>query len=93
MKNQTKHCLVYLLLISVVVLPFASTPIVASQTTKTSVKTQKVATLPRSTPEQQGISSAEILAFIEAADKDVDTMKSFMLIRHRHVLAEGWCAP
>ena len=93
MKNHVKHGLAYLLLVSVVVLPFASTPIVARQTTKTSVKTQKFATLPRSSPEQQGISSADILAFIEAADKDVDTMNSFMLIRRGHVVAEGWWAP
>jgi len=49
--------------------------------------------LPRSSPEQQGISSADLLAFIEAADKDIDTMNSFMLIRHGHVVAEGWWAP
>ena len=54
---------------------------------------QKSASLPRSTPEQQGISSADLLAFIEAADKDVDTMNSFVLVRHGHVVAEGWWAP
>jgi CubicO group peptidase (beta-lactamase class C family) len=54
---------------------------------------QKSASLPRSSPEQQGIASADLLAFIEAADKDVDTMNSFMLVRHGHVVAEGWWAP
>ena len=54
---------------------------------------QKPATLPRSSPEQQGIASADLLAFIEAADKDVDAMNSFMLVRHGHVVAEGWWAP
>ncbi len=54
---------------------------------------QKSASLPRSSPEQQGIASADLLAFIEAADKDVDTMNSFMLLRHGHVVAEGWWAP
>src|ERR1041385_7772835 len=49
--------------------------------------------LPRSSPEQQGISAADLLAFIEAADKDIDTMNSFMLVRHGHVVAEGWWAP
>ena len=49
--------------------------------------------LPRSSPEQQGIASADLLAFIEAADKDIDTMNSFMLVRHGHVVAEGWWAP
>lgn len=54
---------------------------------------QKLASLPRSSPEQQGISSADLLAFIEAADKDIDTMNSFMLVRHGYVVAEGWWAP
>ena len=49
--------------------------------------------LPRSSPEQQGIASADLLAFVEAADKDIDTMNSFMLVRHGHVVAEGWWAP
>lgn len=48
--------------------------------------------LPRSPGEQQGISSRAILAFIEAADK-IDALHSFMLVRHGHVVAEGWWAP
>ena len=35
--------------------------------------------LPRSTPEAQGISSAGIQKFIEAADQQVNSMHSFML--------------
>ncbi len=49
--------------------------------------------LPRSTPEAQGVSSAAIRAFVEAANKQVDTMHSFMLVRHGHVVAEGWWKP
>jgi CubicO group peptidase (beta-lactamase class C family) len=49
--------------------------------------------LPRSSPEAQGVSSSGILSFIEAADKTVDSMNSFMLIRHGHVVAEGWWSP
>lgn len=49
--------------------------------------------LPRSTPEQQGISSSAILAFVEAADTSVDAMNSFMLVRHGHVVTEGWWTP
>ncbi|MGA9768550.1 MAG: serine hydrolase [Blastocatellia bacterium] len=49
--------------------------------------------LPRSSPEAQGISSSDILAFIQEADKQVDTMNSFMLVRHGHVVAEGWWGP
>jgi CubicO group peptidase (beta-lactamase class C family) len=54
---------------------------------------QSASALPRSTPEQQGISSAAILAFVQAADTSVDAMNSFMLVRHGHVVAEGWWAP
>jgi len=49
--------------------------------------------LPRSTPEEQGVSSAALLSFIEAADQEVDAMHSFMLVRNGHVVAEGWWAP
>lgn len=54
---------------------------------------QKSVSLPRSTPEQQGISSIDLLAFVAAADNEIDTMNSFMLVRHGHVVAEGWWAP
>jgi CubicO group peptidase (beta-lactamase class C family) len=50
------------------------------------------ADLPRSSPEAQGVSSSALLSFIDAADK-IDTMNSFMLVRHGHVIAEGWWAP
>jgi CubicO group peptidase (beta-lactamase class C family) len=49
--------------------------------------------LPRSSPEAQGISSAGIRAFVEAANEKVNTMHSFMLVRHGHVIAEGWWKP
>ncbi|HEV8541229.1 MAG TPA: serine hydrolase domain-containing protein [Verrucomicrobiae bacterium] len=49
--------------------------------------------LPRSTPEEQGISSAAILDFVEAADQRADAMHSFMLVRHGKVVAEGWWSP
>jgi CubicO group peptidase (beta-lactamase class C family) len=49
--------------------------------------------LPRSSPEAQGVSSAAILSFVEAADKSIDTMNSFMLLRHGQVVAEGWWSP
>lgn len=49
--------------------------------------------LPRSSPESQGVSSAGVLAFVEAADQKVNTMHSFMLLRHGHVVAEGWWKP
>ncbi|MCA9270485.1 MAG: serine hydrolase [Planctomycetales bacterium] len=49
--------------------------------------------LPRSTPESQGVSSASVTAFVKAADEQVDTMHSFMLVRHGRVVAEGWWSP
>ncbi|MBN2475378.1 MAG: serine hydrolase [Pirellulales bacterium] len=49
--------------------------------------------LPRSIPEAQGVSSADVLAFVEAVDKNVDSLHSFMLLRHGHVVAEGWWTP
>ena len=49
--------------------------------------------LPRSTPEAQGISSAAILSFVQAADTGIDAMNSFMLVRHGRVVAEGWWGP
>ena len=44
-------------------------------------------------PEAQGVSSEGIRAFVEAADRQVKTMHSFMLVRHGHVVAEGWWKP
>jgi CubicO group peptidase (beta-lactamase class C family) len=49
--------------------------------------------LPRSSPESQGVSSSAVLAFVEAADKSIDALHSFMLVRHGHVVAEGWWSP
>lgn len=49
--------------------------------------------LPRSTPERQGISSADILDFVDTADKQIDMMNSFMVVRHGYVVAEGWWGP
>jgi CubicO group peptidase (beta-lactamase class C family) len=49
--------------------------------------------LPRSTPEKEGISSSAILSFVEALDQQIDTLNSFMLVRHGRVVAEGWWSP
>ncbi|OYV82345.1 MAG: serine hydrolase, partial [Planctomycetia bacterium 21-64-5] len=51
------------------------------------------ADLPRSSPETQGVSSAALLAFVEASDKNIDSLHSFMLVRHGQVVAEGWWSP
>jgi len=49
--------------------------------------------LPRSTPEEQGVSSAAILQFVDAADKNANEIHSFMFLRHGKVIAEGWWNP
>src|ERR1035438_8061182 len=49
--------------------------------------------LPRSTPEEQGISSAALLGFVQAAEQKIDALHSFILVRHGHVVAEGWWSP
>jgi len=49
--------------------------------------------LPRSTPEQQGISSAGIMKFLDAIKEIKQEFHSLMILRHGHVVAEGWWAP
>jgi CubicO group peptidase (beta-lactamase class C family) len=49
--------------------------------------------LPRSAPEAQGIRSSAILAFVKAAEEKIDAVHSLMIVRHGHVVAEGWWAP
>jgi CubicO group peptidase (beta-lactamase class C family) len=53
----------------------------------------RAADLPRGSPEAQGVDSAALLAFVEAADHTIEVMNSFLLLRHGHVVAEGWWAP
>ena len=67
-------------------LAFATAARLPAQGTSTS--------LPRSTPERQGISSSAILSFVQAADTSIDMMNSFMLVRQlEQVVAEGWWGP
>jgi CubicO group peptidase (beta-lactamase class C family) len=49
--------------------------------------------LPRAQPEAQGVAAAQVLQYVEAADATVNAMHSFILVRHGHVVAEGWWAP
>ena len=48
--------------------------------------------LPRSTPEAQGISSQSVGDFVKTVEK-INTLHSFMIVRHGHVIAEGWWSP
>jgi CubicO group peptidase (beta-lactamase class C family) len=49
--------------------------------------------IPRSSPEQQGVSSAGILRFLDAIRASGQEFHSIMIIRHGHVIAEGWWYP
>jgi CubicO group peptidase (beta-lactamase class C family) len=50
--------------------------------------------LPRSTPAAQQVDPAAILAFLDAVAGRPDIeMHSLMVVRHGHVVAEGWWAP
>jgi hypothetical protein len=48
--------------------------------------------LPRSAPERQGVSSAALLSAIDTLDR-VEQVHSLMIVRHGHVVAEGWWGP
>jgi hypothetical protein len=50
-------------------------------------------TLPFSNPESQGVSSAGILHFLEAAGKSKNELHSFMFLRHGKIISEGWWNP
>ena len=50
-------------------------------------------TLPRSTPEQQGVSSSGLNLFLDEVTKSKIEFHSIMVVRHGHVVAEGWWTP
>jgi CubicO group peptidase (beta-lactamase class C family) len=54
---------------------------------------KNAADLPRSRPEAQGVSPSAVLAFVDEANRKIDAVHSFMLVRHGHVVAECWWAP
>src|SRR5689334_21552081 len=49
--------------------------------------------LPRSSPELQGVSSSAIIRLLEAIEAQGLELHSIMVLRHGHVIAEGWWAP
>ena len=51
------------------------------------------ASLPRSTPEAEGVASSGILAFLDGIAHTKSELHSFMLVRHGKVIAEGWWSP
>ncbi len=73
---------------------FVGTIFLAITTVVSSLEAQQAKVpLPRSAPELQGVSSAGILQFIEAADTTIESFHSVMVVRHGHVVAEGWWGP
>ena len=49
--------------------------------------------LPRSTPEEEGVSSKGIIDFLDAIARTNHEMHSIMILRHGKVVAEGWWDP
>ncbi|MFN8379558.1 MAG: serine hydrolase [Anaerolineae bacterium] len=48
---------------------------------------------PRTSPESQGVDSAAILRWVEAVESQIHELHSFILLRHGHIIAEGWWSP
>jgi CubicO group peptidase (beta-lactamase class C family) len=50
--------------------------------------------LPRSDPSSAGVDPAAVTAFLDAVEADQEVeLHSLMVVRHEHVVAEGWWAP
>lgn len=54
---------------------------------------QSVTSLPRNTPAAEGVSSAGIIAFLDAIEESRHELHSLMVLRHGNVIAEGWWKP
>jgi CubicO group peptidase (beta-lactamase class C family) len=54
---------------------------------------QMSSTLPHSNPEMEGVSSAGIVRFLDAASASRNELHSFIFLRHGKVIAEGWWNP
>ncbi|WP_274652156.1 serine hydrolase domain-containing protein [Paenibacillus humicola] len=55
--------------------------------------TNNTNSLPRSLPEEQGISSASLLTFLEEIERRQLELHGLMILRHGHIVAEGWWKP
>lgn len=49
--------------------------------------------LPRSTPEEQGLSSGDLYKLVVAADTAFQSPHGLVIVRHGHVVLEGWWTP
>lgn len=50
-------------------------------------------TLPRSSPAAQGVDALGLLGLLDAVQRAGHDLHSLMVVRHGHVVAEGWWAP
>ncbi|MCJ7447682.1 MAG: beta-lactamase family protein [Bacteroidales bacterium] len=58
-----------------------------------SLSGQVTGKLPRSTPEAEGVSSKDIIDFLNAIDTGKIEIHSFIFMRHGKIIAEGWWNP
>ena len=49
--------------------------------------------MPRATPESQGVSASAIQEFVDQAEQTIDALHSVIIVRHGRVIAEGWWQP
>ena len=49
--------------------------------------------LPRSTPEQEGVSSESIVNLLDAFEKKIEFVHSYMIVKNGKVISEGWWDP
>ena len=49
--------------------------------------------MPRATPESQGVSASAIQEFVDQAEQTIDALHSVIIVRHGQVVAEGWWQP
>lgn len=57
------------------------------------VVAQTTVSLPRSSPEAEGVSSEAMLKLLDAFESSSHEMHSIMILRHGKVIAEGWWKP
>jgi CubicO group peptidase (beta-lactamase class C family) len=78
MKNYKLYALLVLLTLA---LACKNTPVI------------QTGSLPRSTPETEGVSSEALLTFLDSAASSEHEFHSIMILRHGKVIAEGWWSP
>ena len=53
----------------------------------------QAAEMESSVPEAEGVSSASIVAWIDACERELDAVHGFVILRHGRTVAEGWWRP